>query len=153
MKHLIMGFCLLALVGCNNTPHPPTQKPTTNIEAVVGVPPLVPPPAKPTNVDRLDVLRKYRDTLVAYHAYLTGYVNYVSQSNGLIPPFDSSNDCNTPIPLIDIALPPIPKISGLDDTDVIDLLIDHIELLRSKVSDHNRVLSQIREKLASECAT
>lgn len=147
-----LGLSLLLLVGCTTTPQPVSQPISTTTEILDGVPPLVPPPAKPPNVQQLEVLRKYRDTLVAYHAYLEGYVNYISQSNGLIPPFDATQNCNATIPLLDITLPPIPKIAGLDDSDVIDLLVDHIELVRSKVHDHNRTMSQIREKLARECA-
>lgn len=142
--YLLLG--VVFLVGCTTTPAP-KQKPP--VEAS-NTPPLIAPPMKPP-VESLDALKRYRDTLVAYHNYLTGYVNYISASNGLVEPFGTEQACTFIVPLIDISLPTIPKIKGLEDGEAVDRLIDHIEVLRSKIADHNRQMAEIRRQRSETC--
>lgn len=134
------------LVGCTTTPIIKPNK----VEEASNTPPLIAPPMKPP-VESLDALKRYRDTLVAYHNYLTGYVNYISASNGLVEPFGPEPTCAFIVPLIDISLPTIPKIKGLEDAEAVDRLIDHIEVLRSRIADHNRQMAEIRRQRSETC--
>ena len=147
MRFVYLLLMSIWLVGCAATP--PAPKPKTT-EAASTTPPLIAPPMKPP-VETLDALKRYRDTLVAYHNYLTGYVNYISASNGLVEPFGAETTCTFIVPLIDISLPTIPKIKGLEDAEAVDRLIDHIEVLRGKIADHNRQMAEIRRQRSETC--
>lgn len=147
-----LGVLLLVVFGLGACTRPipaPSTQPTTNDG---NVPPLISPPLKPRNTESLDNLKRYRDTLVAYHNYLTGYINYISATSGLVEPFEQQKGCGAPFPIIDITLPSIPKIRNLDPSDAVDRLVEHIEVLRNKIVEHNRQLGEIRKQRAENCA-
>lgn len=151
MKTFVIVFVLL-LGGCQTTPPPTPSTPVTETDAGAIVPPLVLPPNKPPIPADLDAVKRYRDTLVAYHEYLAGYVNYISKANGLLTPLEAAQKCHSGKPLLNILPPPIPKIAGLEDSDAIDALIDHIEQLRAKINDHNKQVNELKAQQSKNCA-
>lgn len=150
MRRLLL-LCCLWLGGCAVTSSPPHKAANETVSDSELTPPLIGPPQRPPSPQTLDVVKRYRDTLVAYHTYLAGYINYISTSNGLLTPLEQEKLCNVVPVYIDIALPPIPKIADLSDDVAIDRLVDHIETLRNKIIDHNKHIAELR-KATAKCA-
>jgi hypothetical protein len=87
----------------------------------------------------------WRDDLVGYQQYLTGYINYLNvtfklESNELpkCPP-------RPKVPELTLVLPDDEITDDMTETEIQDVLFKHIESIQTQVDSYNRMVTALQQ--------
>lgn len=149
MKHWITTFLIflsvMTLSGCSNVLSNFVEQPKDPPKLYLYNGP---------NLDRKTV-SEYQETLLNYIRYLERYyltigVYYGGKTELPKPKSKQDDTCYIVASIFnDVPLPPPPKVGNRDAEYVLNLLIDHITVLRKTIRENNAYMETLRQRYKS----
>lgn len=153
LRNIIVVVMSLFLLSCI------APQPTKIVEVPVATIPQVesPPPTPTVSPDtaenRTKAVKRYNAELLSYKDKIQYHIDYLSRLHGIpIPPAKPSS-CSNIILGEPIIVPILPNVGGLNDAQVLDALIRHIDDLRRAVNRHNDAVNQRNSTIARLCGS